>query len=170
MRRIGQIVMMGGAYWTQHREANVTIDPEAADTVFRSGIPITAIGFEEARRTTVPLSTYEEAPFAGSPLGALYRAMAAGYSRAYGTESAVLYDVTAACVAVRPHWFTFEEVRVGVELHGRLSRGMTVVERDPVFNAVPDAVPLRIVNDHDADAVLRLFSETVLQGAWPLPG
>jgi inosine-uridine nucleoside N-ribohydrolase len=158
---------MGGAYSTQYREANVAIDPEAASIVFRSGIPLMAIGFEEAGKVSLPLSIYPRSTFAATPLGAFYRSMARGYSWAYQKDSVTLYDVTAAVAAVRPDWFTSVERWVSVELHGRTTRGMTVVQQDHVFNSVPDSVPLTVVSDYDDGAVLRLFRQSVLEGNWP---
>jgi inosine-uridine nucleoside N-ribohydrolase len=37
---------MGGAYWMETAEHNIKCDPEAAEIVFRSGIPITACGLD----------------------------------------------------------------------------------------------------------------------------
>lgn len=166
MRTVGRIVCMGGAFRTQFREANVAIDPEAAALVFGSGIPVAAVGVEEARRSVVPLSAYDEPAFRRSEIGALYAAMAARYRAAYGAEQVVLYDVTAAAAAVRGDWFSFAPRRVAVELAGTYTRGVTVVEQDHFFNALPDATSIAVVEDHDASAVAELFRREVLERAW----
>jgi purine nucleosidase len=165
MRRIGRLVFMGGAFASQFREANVAIDPEAAALVFASGVPVVAVGVEEARRSALPLAAYADPAFARSPLGSVLAAMASRYRAAYRTERVVLYDVTTAAAAVRPDWFSFAQVRVAVELAGTHTRGCTVVEQDEFFNAVAGAVPIGVAQDHDAAAVAELFRREVLERA-----
>jgi inosine-uridine nucleoside N-ribohydrolase len=128
---------------------------------------ITAVGVEEASKSTLPLSVYEQEPFCRSSLGALFSSMARRYSDAYRTAIVTLYDVTAVAAAVRPEWFELESLRVAVELEGEVTRGMTVVEQDTYFNSVPGSRLLAVVRGHDDGAVLDLFTTAVLQGEWP---
>lgn len=48
--RIKQILIMGGDYTSLTPEWNILCDPEAADKVFRSGVPIRAVGFDITKR------------------------------------------------------------------------------------------------------------------------
>lgn len=41
---------MGGDYTSLTPEWNILCDPEAADKVFRSGVPIRAVGFDITKR------------------------------------------------------------------------------------------------------------------------
>src|SRR5690242_6097088 len=45
-QKIERIVLMGGAFSTKKIEYNMKRDPAAAEIVFRSGIPITAVGLD----------------------------------------------------------------------------------------------------------------------------
>ena len=161
MGRVGGIVAMSGAFRTQHREANAAIDPEAADTVYRSGIPLRLIGFEEAARSRLPLDEYATAA-GGSPLAAMLSDLASVYRTAYRTTEVTLCDVTAVCAVLHPEWFDFEPAKVAVELQGTVSRGMTITEADPFFNRVPTGSTVEIAVNSRADLVLDLFRTEVL--------
>jgi inosine-uridine nucleoside N-ribohydrolase len=161
MLRVGGIVAMSGAFRTQHREANAAIDPEAADTVYRSGIPLRLVGFEEAARSRLPLETYS-AVAGTSGLTAMLSELATAYAGAYRTTEVTLCDVTAVCAVLHPEWFRFESANVAVELNGVVTRGMTIAEADPFFNRVPTGTPVSIAVESRPDLVLALFRSRVL--------
>lgn len=48
--KLERIVIMGEAYYFHFAEWNVLCDPEAANIVFQSGVPITAIGMDVTKR------------------------------------------------------------------------------------------------------------------------
>ncbi|MCD7907159.1 MAG: nucleoside hydrolase, partial [Clostridium sp.] len=52
-QNIREIVMMAGAYYMHYNELNVRSDPEAADIVYTSGLPIRAIGLDVTTRCQV---------------------------------------------------------------------------------------------------------------------
>lgn len=162
MGRLRGIVAMSGAFREQMREANVAIDPEAADTVYRSGIPLTLIGYEEASRPCLPLSAYEGR---SSATAAALSVMAKRYSRVYATEEVRLYDVTAVCAVLEPSWFPVRRHHVAVELRGEFTRGMTVVHTDPYFNQVSTASAVDVVIDGDPHRVVDLFRSRVLEAS-----
>ena len=164
MGRLGGIVAMSGAFRVQLREANVAIDPEAADVVYRSGIPLRLVGYEEASRASLPLSAYQDDD-AASPTAAALARMAGRYGVVYGVREVRLYDVTAVAVALRPSWFAVRRMEVAVELDGAVTRGMTVVHADPYFNQVPGGTPVDVVVDGDPDRVVELFRSRVLDAA-----
>src|SRR5919112_1682336 len=44
------LYIMGGAFWMEQAEHNIKSDPEAAEIVFRSGIPLTICGLDVTQR------------------------------------------------------------------------------------------------------------------------
>lgn len=166
MHRFGGVVAMGGAFRSQLREANVVIDPEAADTVYRSGIPLRTVGVEEASKSTLPLSAYGALEGRSSTLSLLADA-ARRYAAAYRTDKVTLYDVTAVAALLRPEWFRFESLTVAIELVGAASRGMTIVETDPLFNSVPHGTTVSVAVESDPELIAELFRNRVLNGELP---
>ena len=160
MGRLGGVVAMSGAFHVQLREANVAIDPEAADAVYRSGIPLRLVGYEEASRAVLPLSAYRAG--SSSPVVDALATMARRYGVVYGQQEVRLYDVTAVAAVLRPSWFGVREQAVAVELAGRFTRGMTVVDADPYFNSVPTASRVELVVDARPDRIVELFRARVL--------
>lgn len=56
-----EVIIMGGAVYrpgdvTPYAEANISCDPEAADIVLQSGIPIILVGLDVTMKTLLPLS------------------------------------------------------------------------------------------------------------------
>jgi purine nucleosidase len=166
LRKVGRLVVMGGAFREQAREANVTIDPEAADIVFRADLPLQVVGLEVARQVRLPLSVYDRSPFSGSRLGTFLARAAARFRDAYGVDSMTLNDVIAAAAVTDPALFDYADRRIAVELDGRHTRGMTVTERDRDFNAVPGGSIVSVADQVRVAAVERLFRERVLAGSW----
>lgn len=167
MRRFSGIVAMSGAFRSQMREANVFIDPEAADIVYRSGIPLRVIGYEEASKPKLPLSEYREIGKNGSATLALLSTMAQQYSRAYRTPEVTLYDVSAVAAILQPKFFSFRDQTVAVELDGGSSRGLTMVETDPLFNSVPRGTTVSVADESKPDEITALFRSRVLRGQLP---
>ncbi len=59
--KIARIVIMGGAMglgnWTPAAEFNIYVDPEAAEIVFQSGIPVVMAGLDVTHKAQIPLKT-----------------------------------------------------------------------------------------------------------------
>lgn len=56
---VKEVVIMGGAVFvkgnvTPYSEANIISDPEAADSVFSSGLPVTVVGLDVTMQTLLP--------------------------------------------------------------------------------------------------------------------
>jgi purine nucleosidase len=167
MRRFSEIVAMSGAFASQVREANVAIDPEAADVVYRSGIPLRAVGHEQASRPSIPIDTYIHLADSNSRTLGMLSGMAGRYAAAYRTNSVILYDVSAVVAVLRPEWFTFRERTVSVELAGNAGRGMTIVETDQLFNSVPDGTVIQIADASNPTEITALFRSRVFEGLLP---
>ena len=78
--KIARIVLMGGAAgagnWTPAAEFNIYVDPEAADMVFKSGLPITMCGLDVTHEAQVMDEDIERVRAITNPVGICWRAAA----------------------------------------------------------------------------------------------
>jgi purine nucleosidase len=145
--KVGRCVVMGGAPCCEGNvspaaEYNIWVDPEAARTVFRSGLPIEMIGWQVSRGASV-LSEDEigdilalgsaKARFAIECNGRAKEA----YFIQTGENGLSLADPTAMAVALdRAIATEWSRHLVEIECNSELTRGMTIVDR---LNVAHDA-------------------------------
>lgn len=135
-RRIARICLMGGAIGegniTPAAEFNIWVDPEAADVVFRSGIPLTMIGLDVTHQAIVWEEERERLTAsrgrASRLVGDLLRYFQAFHERVYGWRGTPIHDAVAVAHLIRPGLVTTAPYSVVVELEGRYTRGRTVVD------------------------------------------
>lgn len=136
--RVQSIVMMAGAIaggnTTPVAEFNVSVDPEAAEIVFRGRIPKTMVAIEPIDEGAWLMQEDGEqllaskAPWAHM-IGQLMQWQRERF-KAFGVDKPeVLYDPAATAVAIDPSVSESKMMHVGIETQGRLTRGMTVVDR-----------------------------------------
>ena len=133
-RGIERIVLMGGAIgpgnMTASAEFNIWIDPEAALTVFESGLDVTMVGLDVTNRAVL---THQDAERlrGGRRVGAAAAEMLdfylGFYEATYDHGGAPIHDAVAVAHVLRPDVVTTLARRVDVELTG-LSRGRTIVD------------------------------------------
>ncbi|MFQ1785158.1 pyrimidine-specific ribonucleoside hydrolase RihA [Aeromonas veronii] len=136
--RIARIVLMGGAAgagnWTPAAEFNIYVDPEAADMVFKSGIPITMCGLDVTHEAQVMDEDIERVraitnPVAQCVAGLLDFFMIYHRDPKWGFAGAPLHDPCTIAWLLAPELFHGVECRVDIETSGVHSVGMTVVDR-----------------------------------------
>ncbi len=180
--QIPEIILMGGSIEggnaTPAAEANIYNDPEAAEIVFRSGIPITMVGLGATHQTLLQRSHAATLSGSRSPI-ARYVARIAdfylGFSESVGFEGGALHDPLAVALAVDSSLATESRpMHIAVETQGRLTYGETVANRHLLRESVEDAgdhsvltrlepvepnaqVPTLI----DADRFLRFFMDRI---------
>lgn len=134
--RIGQIVLMGGAYFevgniTPAAEFNIYVDPEAAAIVFGAGVPLTVMPLDVTHKalTTRPRI---EAFRALGPLGEVVAGWTDFFERfdmeKYGSDGAPLHDPCTVAWILRPDLFTGRHINVEIETASALTLGMTVAD------------------------------------------
>jgi purine nucleosidase len=136
--KIKEIVMMGGGAnggnITAAAEFNLLNDPEAADVVFRSGVPLTMIGLD----ITTSIRIYEPdlAPWrdASPVVGLLYESAIRWMDyrwKVRGEQDAGCYFHDAMTVAylIDRSLFQSKTCHVDIELAGTFTRGMTLVDQ-----------------------------------------
>jgi purine nucleosidase len=167
--KVREIVLMGGSTErgnvTPYAEFNIFVDPEAADLVLRSGLPVTVIGLNvthQALATPAVVTRFREL---GTPLAdacvELMTFFASAYERVFGLPSPPLHDPVAIARVIDPALVECVHVPVAVELTGTHTRGATVVDLHRNTGAAANAqVAVRLATeafwDLVVDAVSRL--------------
>ncbi|MFE2874001.1 nucleoside hydrolase [Streptomyces roseus] len=135
-RHIREIVLMGGSTERGNRtpaaEFNIRTDPEAADIVFRSGVPLTMCGLNvthQALATPAIVARFERL---GTELGQvcaeLLTFFGSTYRTLWGFQDPPLHDPVAVARVLDPDIVRCVDANVVVELQGRYTRGATVVD------------------------------------------
>jgi purine nucleosidase len=112
------LYIMGGAFWMERPEHNIKCDPEAADIVFRSGIPMTACGLDVTERVWLRETELARIRGAGDGVGSLLEDQVRRWWAFRGETENNPHDPLAILPAVRPELFRFEQCDVRVELGG----------------------------------------------------
>ncbi|MBB3110792.1 purine nucleosidase [Paenibacillus phyllosphaerae] len=143
--KLKNVVCMGGTIFEPGNispvaEANIWGDPEAADQVFTSGIPITMVGLDVTLKTRI---TEEHLSYLkrfgreeNQPLIAFMEESLLFYFNFYRSVnfylgSAPLHDPLALMVALQPDLVTTRRMKVRVEHQSPLTQGMVVADLRP---------------------------------------
>lgn len=164
-KRIAKIVLMGGGYFeggniTPVAEFNIYVDPQAADIVFKSGIPIVVMPLDVTHKALVTAPRNDAFRNIGSPVGIAVAQMTEFFERfdkeKYGSDGAPLHDPCVTAYLIRPDLFTGRHVNVEIETQSELTMGMTVADWWGVTDREPNAT---FMGDIDADGFFDLLTE-----------
>lgn len=131
-----RVVLMGGAIglgnWTPAAEFNIFADPEAAEIVFTSGVPITMVPLEvthQALATDAVLSRIDalRTPV-GEMAGELLRFFAATYERVFGFPAPAVHDPCAVAALIEPGIVSTRSMHVAIETAPSRSYGRTLCD------------------------------------------
>lgn len=135
--KIARIVMMGGAMvlgnWQPAAEFNIYVDPEAAEIVFQSGIPVVMAGLDVTHRAQIHGLDIERFRQLGNPVATIVAELLDFFMEyhkdaKWGFTGAPLHDPCTIAWLLKPELFTSVERWVGVETQGKYTQGMTVVD------------------------------------------
>ena len=163
--RLGTVAVMGGARSeggniTASAEFNIWADPEAADEVLRSGLPVTMFGLDathQVRATEARIAALEAIGRAKAETAASMMRFSQRIEREIvGWDAPPVHDPCPVAWLLRPALFELAACRVQVETESELTRGHTAVEfRRDVAGTLPHGWAVTA----DADGVFGLIGE-----------
>jgi purine nucleosidase len=163
--RIQQIVLMGGGCFeggnsTPVAEFNIYVDPDAADIVFRSGVPLVVMPLDVTHKALTTRARVEGFRALGTPVGRAAAEWADFFERfdmeKYGSEGAPLHDPCVIAYLIRPELFKGRHVNVTVETASELTLGQTVTDWWGVTDRPANALFMGKV---DAEGFFALLTE-----------
>ena len=147
--RVQEIVLMGGAYFevgniTPAAEFNIYVDPEAADIVFKSGVPLVVMPLDVTHKALTTAPRVEAFRALGTEPGRMVAEWTDFFERfdkeKYGAEGAPLHDPCVIAYLLRPDLFSGRHINVEIEVDSPLTRGMTVADWWRVTDRAPNAM------------------------------
>lgn len=163
--RIKRIVLMGGAYFevgniTPTAEFNIYVDPQAADIVFKIGVPLVVMPLDVTHKALVTAARNKAFRALGTEVGEAVAQMTEFFERfdreKYGSAGAPLHDPCVTAYLIRPDLFTGRDINVEIETQSELTMGMTVADWWGVTDRAPNAL---FIGDLDADGFFSLLTE-----------
>jgi len=163
--KIAQIVIMGGAMglgnWTPAAEFNIYVDPEAAEIVFQSGIPVVMAGLDVTHRAQIMADDIERFRAINNPVARTVAELLDFFmeyhkTEKWGFQGAPLHDPCTIAWLLKPEIFTTARRWVGVETQGKYTQGMTVVDYFMLSGNEPNT---DIMLDIDRQAFVDLLAE-----------
>ena len=157
--KIARISIMGGGIshgnWTPAAEFNILVDPEAAQIVFASGVPLLMSGLDVTERALIYPEDFARVRAVGNRVARVvadwleffYR-----FHRELGYAGAPLHDPVAVVALLHPELLTAKPLCVEIETRGEYCRGATIGHDRKPANAL---VHLDIDRDGFADLLVR---------------
>ena len=144
---VEEIVWMGGSTergnTRPYAEFNAMVDPEAAQIVFESGVPVTMVGLNLTHQAQATDDVVERFRALGTPVSEAVIGwlsfFADTYRRVYGFGGPPVHDPCALALVIDPTLVRCDEVFVAIETEGRWTRGATVVDLHGRFGNPPNA-------------------------------
>jgi len=165
--RVKEIVLMGGGYFEQGNatpaaEFNIFVDPDAADVVFRSGVPITQVPLDLSHQmlsTAARVKTFREL---GNRAGVVTAELLDFFERfdeqKYGWDGGPLHDPCVIAWLLKPELFEGRQINVTIETASELTIGATVADYWGITNKPKNVFFLR---NGDADGYYKLLAERI---------
>lgn len=118
---------MGLGNWQPAAEFNIYVDPQAAEMVFQSGIPVVMAGLDVTHKAQILPADIERFRQIGNPVSTIVAElldffMAYHKDEKWGFDGAPLHDPCTIAWLLKPEIFTTIERWVGVETEGKYTR------------------------------------------------
>lgn len=133
--RIDRISLMGGAAiggnWAPAAEFNILVDPEAADIVFKSGIPITMAGLDVTHKARFYPEDIQEIKNQGGKVARMVGELLEFFIKFHnslGWDFAPMHDPCAVAWLIAPEIFESKHLNVTIDTCGEFTTGCTVTD------------------------------------------
>ena len=165
--RVAEIVLMGGGCFeggntTPAAEFNIFVDPEAAEIVFKAGVPLVVMPLDVTHRVLTTRARIEAFRALGTRVGHAVASWTDFFERfdmaKYGSDGAPLHDPCVIAYLLAPGLFKGRHINVEIETSSTLTRGMTVADWWRVTDRAPNAMFMR---DVDADGFFALLTARI---------
>ncbi len=162
---VARIVMMGGAFReagnrTMTSEFNILADPHAAEIVFSSGLPVTALGLDATHQAIATPERVAMIRAVGGPVATLVSDLLTYWDRKnvarYGALGGPLHDPLVIVRLLRPDLFAVQQARVFVQYESEVSMGQTIADW---WGKSGEPANVDIVTKVDAGAVFAIIAE-----------
>ena len=162
---IAEIVLMGGGYFeggniTPAAEFNIYVDPDAADIVFRAGLPLTVMPLDVTHKALTTRPRVEAFRQMGTEVGRMTAEWTDFFERfdkeKYGSEGAPLHDPCVIAYLIQPDLFSGRHINVEIETTSELTLGATVADWWHVTDRAPNCT---FMGDLDADGFFTLLTD-----------
>lgn len=167
VERVQEIVLMGGGCFeggniTPAAEFNIYVDPEAAEIVFRSGVPLTVMPLDVTHKALATPPRVQAFRGMGTRVGDMVAAWTEFFERfdkeKYGSQGAPLHDPCVIAWLIRPELFKGRRINVEIETVSELTLGMTVADWWGVTDRPKNAL---FMNEVDAEGFFALIAERI---------
>lgn len=167
VEKVREIVLMGGAYFevgniTPAAEFNIYVDPQAADIVFKSGVPIVVMPLDVTHKALVTKPRNDAFRNIGNRVGVAVAEMTDFFERfdkeKYGSLGAPLHDPCVTAYLIKPELFKGRHINVEIETQSELTMGMTVADWWGVTDRPANAT---FMGDIDADGFFALLADRI---------
>ena len=165
--RIQEIVLMGGGYFevgnvTPAAEFNIYVDPQAAEIVFTSGIPLVVMPLDVTHKALTTRDRIAAFRALNTKAGRMVAEWTDFFERfdmqKYGSEGAPLHDPCVIAYLIRPELFSGRRINVMIETRSELTMGMTVADWWGVTGRPANAL---FIGALDADGFYALLTDRI---------
>ncbi|MBA8877708.1 inosine-uridine nucleoside N-ribohydrolase [Phyllobacterium myrsinacearum] len=154
--RIREIVLMGGGFFeggnvTPTAEFNIYVDPQAAQIVLASGVPVVMLPLDVTHKALTSTRRVERFRAMGTKSGVASAELLDFFERfdeeKYGSDGGPLHDPNVIAYLLQPDLYKGRHCNVTVDTVSDLTLGMTVVDWWGVTDRPKNAFYIRDVND-----------------------
>ena len=169
--KIRHIYLMGGGIafgnWAPAAVFNILVDPEDADVVFQSGVPIAMAGLDVTEQALVFPEDFERIRALNNPVATVvaeWLDFFYGFHRSIGYPGAPVHDAVAVAALIKPEIMTMVDMYVAIETTGDYCKGTTVGDKHGTLGKPANA---RVIMGIDRKAFVDLLAEAAARYGAP---